>query len=72
MDLILPSSPPDHPQISDDLLVGANIRLRWSNDEPHEDASADPRAVTEPIAPMKKKNEKQTDTIHPDLIKEAL
>ena len=72
MDLILPSSPPDHPQISDDLLVGANIRLRLSNDASDEDASADPPAVTEPIAPKKKKNEKQTDTIHPDLIKEAL
>jgi hypothetical protein len=49
MDLILPSSPPDRPQISDDLLVGANIRLRLSNDESDDDASADLSNVTETI-----------------------
>jgi len=64
MDLILPSSPPDHPQVSDDLLVGVNIRLRLSNDKSDEDASADPSAVTELIAPKNKKTERQTDTGH--------
>jgi hypothetical protein len=33
MDLILPSSPPHHPQISDDLMVASNIPLRVSKDQ---------------------------------------
>ncbi len=46
MDLILPSSPPHQPQISDDLLVGANIRLRVSKDQSDKEESDDPTSVT--------------------------
>ena len=71
IDLILPSSPPHHPQISDDVLVGANIRLRLSDVESVEEEPDDPASVTA-TARKKRKNARQTDTIDPDMIKEAL
>ncbi len=71
MDLILPSSPPHQPQISDDLLVGANIRLRVSKDQSDKEESDDPSSVTA-TTPKKRKNARQTDNIDPEMIKEAL
>jgi hypothetical protein len=40
MDLILPSSPPQYPQISDDLMVASIIPLRVSNDTSDEEEPA--------------------------------
>ena len=71
MDLILPSSPPQYPQISDDLMVASIIPLRVSNDTSDEE---DPAGKVGDKAPSrrKRKNEKQTETIDPVMIKEAL
>ena len=68
MDLILPSSPPHQPQIPDAMLIGSNIPLRLSPD-----ASKEVDDTGVPAASRKKrKNERQTDTIDPAMIKEAL
>jgi hypothetical protein len=72
MDLILPSSPPHQPQIHDDMLIGSNIPLRLLPDASV--VSDDQKAETGvPVTSRKKrKNERQTDTIDPAMIKEAL
>ena len=72
MDLILPSSPPHQPQIHDDMIIASNISLRLSPDLPME--SNDHKNDTGVLEATRKKRkiERQTTTIDPALIKEAL
>jgi hypothetical protein len=53
MDLILPSSPPHYPQISDDALVASNIPLRVSRDESEADEPEHKAGAQLPLAERK-------------------
>jgi hypothetical protein len=49
LDLILPSSPSHHPQISDEVIAASNIPLQLSLDGPDTlDESTEPMGVNEP------------------------
>ena len=72
MDLILPSSPPDQPQIQEAMLIGSNIPLRLSSDDKG-NSDNDNEETGVPVTSRKKRiNERQTETIDPAMIKEAL
>jgi hypothetical protein len=64
MDLILPSSPPHHPQIPDDLMVASHIPLRVSH---HKSEEEEPEENVGDIAPSrrKRKNEKAKNKLTP-------
>ena len=72
MDLILPTSPPHQPQIQEDMLIGSNIPLRLRSDAPvGSDEDIEGTGVPE-TSRKKRRNERQTETIDPAMIKEAL
>ena len=71
LDLILPSSPSHHPQISDEAIAASNNPLSCLRmDLPRLRNRRNPW-VNKPSR-KKKKNERQTETIDPSLTKEAL
>ena len=72
MDLILPSSPPHQPQIQEDMLIGSNIPLRLRSDAPVESDEEKEDTGVPATSRKKRKNERQTETIDPAMIKEAL
>ena len=72
MDLILPSSPPHQPQINDDMVIGSNIPLRLSPTSPVPSDEEKEETGVSTTSRKKRKNERQTETIDPAMIKEAL
>ena len=72
MDLILPSSPPNQPQISDDMVIGSNIPLRLSPDPPMQSDDDQDETGVLTASRKKRKSGRQTETIDPAMIKEAL
>jgi len=71
MDLILPSSPPHQPHIQEDLLIGSNIPLRLSPDAPGDSDEEKDETGVPRTSRKKRKNERQTETIDPAMIKEG-
>jgi hypothetical protein len=72
MDLILPSSPPHQPQIQEDMFIRAHIPLKLSSNPSAESDEDKQDTGVSKTSRTKRKNERQTETIDPAMIKEAL